>query len=121
VHDVHHPIGSGLYYEEQKREALRRAADFRENRLPKFLGYFEMLERPRAFTYLDLSLFQMIEGLRYAFPGTLKRMKRKMPRLLALHDRVAARRRLAAYLRSERRIGFNRQGIFRHYPELDRD
>jgi glutathione S-transferase len=117
VHDVHHPIGSGLYYEEQKREARRRAADFRDNRLPKFLRYFEALERPRAFTYLDLSLFQMIEGLRYAFPRAMRKLRYK--NLEALHDKVAARPRLAAYLRSERRIAFNRQGIFRHYPELD--
>lgn len=125
VHDVHHPIGSGLYYEEQKREARRRAVDFRENRLPKFLRYFETLERPGGMksgtTYLDLSLFQMIEGLRYAFPRAMKKMERNIPKLLALHDRVAQRPRLAAYLRSERRIAFNRQGIFRHYPELDQD
>jgi glutathione S-transferase len=119
VHDVHHPIGSGLYYEDQKREARRRAADFRDNRLPKFLRYFETLDRPRGFTYLDLSLFQMVEGLRYAFPNTLGKMERKIPNLLALRERVARRPRLAAYLRSERRIAFNRQGIFRHYPELD--
>ncbi len=119
VHDTHHPVGSGLYYEEQKREALRRAADFRENRLPKFLRYFETLERPRGFTYLDLSLFQMIEGLRYAFPNALKKMERRIPNLVSLRDRVARRPGIASYLRSERRIAFNMQGIFRHYPELD--
>ncbi len=123
VHDTHHPIGSGLYYEEQKREARRRAADFRENRLPKFLRYFETLERPRGMksgtTYVDLSLFQMIEGLRYAFPAAMRRMERNLPKLVALHERVARRPKLAAYLDSERRIAFNRQGIFRHYPELD--
>ena len=119
VHDTHHPIGSGLYYEDQKREALRRARDFRSSRLPKFLRYFDALERPRGVTYLDFSLFQMIEGLRYAFPNTMKRMERKIPNLSSLHDRVARRPRLAAYLASERRIPFNQQGIFRHYPELD--
>jgi len=119
VHDTHHPIGSGLYYEEQKREARRRAEDFRKNRLPKFLRYFETLERPGSVTYLDFSLFQMIEGLRYAFPNTMKRMERKIPNLSSLHDRVARRPRLAAYLASERRVPFNQQGIFRHYPELD--
>jgi glutathione S-transferase len=117
VHDVHHPIGNGLYYEEQKREARRRAADFRSTRLPKFLRHFETLERPRAFTYLDLSLFQMIEGLRYAFPRAMKKLRYR--NLEVVHERVARRPRLAAYLRSERRIAFNRQGIFRHYPELD--
>jgi glutathione S-transferase len=40
--------------------------------------------------------------------------------VVALHDRVAARARIAAYLASPRRIAFNRSGIFRHYPELDR-
>ena len=119
VHDVHHPIGSGLYYEAQKREARRRAEDFRANRLPKFLRYFESLERPRGTTYLDLSLFQMIEGLRYAFPNTMKKMERRVPKLLALRDRVAARPAVKAYLASPRRIAFNEQGIFRHYPELD--
>jgi glutathione S-transferase len=117
VHDTHHPIGSGLYYEDQKAEALKRADDFRRNRLPKFLGYFERLERPKATTYLDLSLFQMVEGLRYAFPRAMKALR--YPKLAALHDKVAARPRTAAYLSSERRIAFNQQGIFRHYPELD--
>ena len=119
VHDTHHPIGGGLYYEEQKKEALRRAKDFRDNRLPKFLAYFERCERPRAITYLDLSLFQMIEGLRYAFPNAMSRVERKYRNLMALHERVARRPRLAAYLASARRIPFNDQGIFRHYPELD--
>ena len=121
VHDTHHPIGSGLYYEEQKREARRRAADYRENRLPKFLAYFEStLERdPRPSTYVHLSLFQMVEGHRYAFPRTLRRLERRIPKLLRLHERVARRPRLAAYLASERRIAFSRQGIFRHYAELD--
>jgi glutathione S-transferase len=117
VHDTHHPVGSGLYYEDQKAEALRRTQDFRANRLPKFLDYFERLERPKAFTYLDLSLFQMVTGLRYAFPRTMQ--TRRYPKLAALHERVAARPRLAAYLASPRRIAFNPQGIFRHYSELD--
>ena len=119
VHDTHHPIGSGLYYEDQKPESRRRAGDFRASRLPKYLGYFERVERSRAITYVDLSLFQMIEGLRYAFPDTMRSIERKYPKLVALHDRVAARPRLAAYFASQRRIPFNQQGIFRHYPELD--
>jgi len=119
VHDVHHPIGAGLYYEQQKREARRRAEDFTGRRLPKFLRYFETLERPRAPTYLDLSLFQMIEGLRYAFPWTMRKLRARIPRLLALRDTMEKRPRLAAYLASPRRIPFNEQGIFRHYPELD--
>ena len=129
AHDTHHPIGSGLYYEEQKREAKRRAADFLAVRLPKFLGYFEgVLARApkggyllgRRCSYADLSLFQMVAGLRYAFPVGFGRIEARYPRISALHARVAARPRLAAYLASERRIPFNRLGIFRHYPELDR-
>jgi glutathione S-transferase len=120
VHDTHHPIASSLYYEEQRAEAQRRALIFRRERLPKFLGYFEAGVRPRAaITYVDLSLFQMIEGLRYSFPKTMKKLEPKYPRLVALRDRVARRPRVAAYLASDRRIPFNQQGIFRHYPELD--
>jgi glutathione S-transferase len=130
AHDVHHPIGSGLYYEEQKREAKRRAADFLANRLPKFFGYFEgiLARNParsgwlsgRRLSTADLALFQMIEGLRYAFPRAMRRREKKAPRTLALRERVAARRGIAAYLASPRRIPFNEYGIFRHYPELDR-
>src|SRR6266852_3542090 len=98
VHDTHHPVGSGLYYEDQKPESRRRAEDFRASRLPKFLGYFERVERSKTITYLDLSLFQMIEGLRYAFPRTMQSVERKYPNLLALHERIAERPRLAAYL-----------------------
>lgn len=127
VHDTHHPIGSGLYYEEQRREARRRAADFRAHRLPKYLEYFEgVLRRSggpwllgKALTYPDLSLFQMVAGLRYAFPKTLARQEKRHPRIVALHQRVAEHPRLATYLASARRIPFSQQGIFRHYPELD--
>ena len=116
VHDVHHPIASSLYYEDQKREAKRRARIFLAERLPKFLRYFERAT-PAPFSYVHLSLFQMIEGLRYAFPRAMK--KQRYPRLRKIHAAVAARPRLAAYLASERRMPFNPQGIFRHYPELD--
>ncbi|MGE5639166.1 MAG: glutathione S-transferase [Clostridia bacterium] len=120
AHDTHHPIGSGLYYEDQKRESRRRSEDFRRNRLGKFLGYFESVVEPKSrLTYADLSLFQMIEGLRYAFPNAMRRLEPRHPRCIALHDRVAAAPRIAAYLRSGRRIPFNEMGIFRHYPELD--
>jgi glutathione S-transferase len=123
AHDVHHPIGSGLYYEQQKREAKRRAEDFRINRLPKFLDYFGALaaqKRRARISYVDLSLFQMIAGLRYAFPREMARLERRRAWAAALHDRIAARPRLAAYLASPRRIPFNESGIFRHYSELDR-
>jgi glutathione S-transferase len=129
VHDTHHPISGGLYYEEQKREAKRRAADFRAERLPKYIDYFErVLKRNakrtghlvgKAVSYVDLSMFQMIAGLRYAFPRAMTRLEPKYPRLVALHDRVSARPRIAAYLASPRRLPFNQQDIFRHYPELD--
>lgn len=123
VHDTHHPLGPDLYYEDQKPASKRRAADFRKERLPKFLDYFEGVlgSDPSArITYVHLSLFQMIEGLRYAFPRTMLRIGKNYRFLRANHERVAARPRLAEYLASARRIPFNRQGIFRHYPELDR-
>jgi len=127
IHDTHHPIGSGLYYEDQRKEAQRRAADFLQSRAPKFLGYFDdVLTRNASgylvgarLTYADLSLFQIIDGLRYAFPKAMRRLERKRQRLTTLHARVAGRPRIAAYLASERRIPFNTQGIFRHYKELD--
>ncbi|HKY07537.1 MAG TPA: glutathione S-transferase [Candidatus Binatia bacterium] len=130
AHDTHHPISSGLYYEDQQAEAKRRAADFIAERLPKYLGYFERILKRNAksggnllgkrVSYVDLSLFQVIEGLRYAFPRAMERHEAKHPLAIALRDRVAARPRLAAYLSSKRRIPFNEDGIFRHYPELDR-
>ena len=118
AHDTHHPIASSLYYEDQKREARRRARIFRAERLPKFMRYFER-EADAKFSYVHLSLFQMIEGLRYAFPRAMRRTERKFQRLVRLHDQAAARPRLAMYLASDRRLPFNQQGIFRHYPELD--
>jgi glutathione S-transferase len=133
AHDVHHPVASSLYYEDQKAEALRRAQDFRRNRLPKFLHWCEtVLERnprnggaavPRLvggrLSYADLSLFQVVDGLLYALPRATQRVLKKTPRLAALHGGVPRHKRLAAYLASERRIPFNEEGIFRHYPELD--
>jgi glutathione S-transferase len=129
AHDTHHPIGGGLYYEDQKPEAKRRAKEFREERITKYLGYFERvlaanpngtrwLVGGRA-TYADFSLFQAVEGLRYAFPKAMAKRERHLPLTVALHDRVAARPRIAAYMKSDRRIPFNESGIFRHYPELD--
>ncbi len=129
AHDVHHPIAGSLYYEDQKREAKRAGDHFTAERIPKFLPYFEsVLARggPRApwlagarLSYADLSLFQAVEGLRYAFPRAMKRLEKKLPRTIQLRDRVAARPRVASYLASERRLPFNESGIFRHYPELD--
>lgn len=127
AHGTHHPISSGLYYEDQRDEARRRAESFRKERCPKFLGYFErILEHARgryllgrSLSYADLSLFQVVAGLRYSFPRAMKRLEKKHPKVAGLHDAVAARPRIAVYLASERRIPFNEDGIFRHYPELD--
>lgn len=125
VHDTHHPIAVGRYYEEQKEAARERAQQFREQRLPRFLGYFErVLQRNggeqlvgAAISYVDLSLFQALEGLTYAFPRAMA--EQEIPGLVALRERVRERPRLAAYLASDRRAAFNESGIFRHYPELD--
>lgn len=125
AHDTHHPVGSSLYYEDQQDEARRRAADFTAARIPKFLGYFSRVLGEQDYllgdqlTYADLSLFQVLEGLRYAFPNAAKEVLAKHPNLDGLHRRVAERPRIAAYLASKRRIPFNEEGIFRHYPELD--
>lgn len=129
AHDTHHPIAVDEYYAEQKSEAKRRSQSFYSARIPKFLAYFEaQLSRSRGrqsyllgarCSYPDLSLFQVVEGLRYAFPNAFARAARKSPRVIALAQRVAERPKLAAYLASPRRIAFNEDGIFRHYPELD--
>jgi glutathione S-transferase len=127
IHDTHHPVTTYLYYEEQRPSAERRTADFWRYRVPKILGYFErVLARGggsyvlgRRLCYVDLSLFQIVEGLRYAFPKRMKRFEKKVPRLLALHERVAARPRIAAYLASQRRIAFSQWGIYRYFKELD--
>jgi glutathione S-transferase len=127
IHDTHHPLGPSLYYEDQKPAAKRRTEEFWKDRVPKYLGYFEGLLRDggsayltgRRVTYVDLSLFQIVAGLRYAFPKRMGGFERQIPRLIGLHDRVAARPNIQAYLESERRIAFNEDGIFRHYKALD--
>lgn len=129
IHDTHHPISTALAYEAQKTEAKKRAKAFRESRMPKFLGYFEALLAEngkkakwlvgKSATTLDLSLFQVVEGLAYAFPRSFDAYSSEIPRLMELHGRVMARPGVAAYLASERRLPFNQMGIFRHYPALD--
>ncbi len=133
AHNTHHPLGSGLYYEDQKPAASVAAQAFRTQRIPKYFNWLEtvLTRNPKVdkqgnkylvgarLSYADLSLFQLVEGLRYAFPKATKRALKKTPLVLALRDRVAEQRRVAAYLRSERRIPFNEDGIFRCYPELD--
>jgi glutathione S-transferase len=130
AHDTHHPLGPRLSFDEQRKEAITRAAWFREERIGKFLGWFETIlsrnpKGPRhlvgaRLSYADLSLFQTTEGLRYAFPKTMRTIEHQYPLVSALHGAVAARPRIASYLASERRIGFHeRAGLFRHHGELD--
>jgi glutathione S-transferase len=127
IHDTHHPLGGEFYYEDAKPEAKRFTGNFLDGRAPKYLGYFERLldmsGGPNVlgakFSYVDLSLFQLVEGLRYAFPKAMTRIERKVPRVVVLRDRVAGRPRIKAYLGSKRRLPYNEMGIFRHYPELD--
>ncbi|MET0962329.1 MAG: glutathione S-transferase [Noviherbaspirillum sp.] len=129
AHDSHHPVAAGLYYDEQKPEALRRAQDFTANRMAKYLHYFErvLAHNPggtshlagAAPSYADLSLFQLVEGLAYAFPKALAQVGPSIPLVMALRDSVSRRPRMAAYLQSARRLPFSEEGIFRHYPELD--
>jgi glutathione S-transferase len=128
IHDTHHPLGSALYYEDAKPEAKRYTENFLSGRAPRYLGYFEKVLGKsggpwllgRKFTYVDLSMFQLIKGLRYAFPKAMQRIERAIPGLVGVHDRVAKRPNIKAYLASPRRIAFNEMGIFRHYPELDK-
>jgi glutathione S-transferase len=127
IHDTHHPLGPSLYYEDQRSPAKKRTDEFWNERVPKYLGYFEDLLKAnggnyvtgRRITYVDLSLFQIVEGLRYAFPKRMEAFEEEIAGLVALRDRVAARPNLKAYLDSERRIPFNESGIFRRYKELD--
>jgi len=127
VHDTHHPLGPTLYYEDQRPAAKKRTAEFWDERVPKYLGYFEDLLADnggryiagRSLTYIDLSLFQIVAGLRYAFPKRMAKFEPGISGLIGLHDRIAARPNIEAYLASSRRIPFNEEGIFRHYRELD--
>jgi glutathione S-transferase len=127
IHDTHHPLGGELYYEDAKPEAKRFTENFLGNRAPKYLAYFDTVVRKsggpcalgRKVTYMDLSLFQLVEGLRYAFPDAMLEIERDVPRVVEVRDRVAERPNVKKYLASPRRIAFNESGVFRHYPELD--
>jgi glutathione S-transferase len=129
IHDTHHPISPDLYYREQEKEALRRTAEILKRRAPKYLGYFEdvMARNGRharylvgaRLSYVDLSMFQVVAGLGFAFPRAAAKWTRRYKRLYALHAQVQERPRIAAYLASPRRIAFNNDGVFRQYPELD--
>ncbi len=129
AHDIHHPLGGNFYYEDQKPESKRRAKMFRESRIPRFLEWFETIlaKNPKGdkhlvgarLTYADISVYHAVEGLKYALPKAMKKALPDAPKLTALCERVAARPRIKAYLTSDRRLSFNEDGIFRHYPELD--
>lgn len=126
IHDTHHPLSASQYYRQQRAAARKRTQAFLDERLPKFLGYFENVvargngrQALARHSYVDLSLFQLVSGLDYAFPNAMQRVQRRIPRLRALAARVAERPNIGAYLQSPRRIPFNQDGIFRHYPELD--
>ena len=129
AHDTHHPVSVGLAYEDQREPALERARAFRDERIPKFLGWFEDVLRRNpagdahlvgdALTYADLSLFQLVAGLRHAFPKATARALADTPAVVRLHAGVARRPRIHDYLHGPRRIAFNEECIFRHYPELD--
>ena len=127
IHDTHHPVSGWLYFEEQRPAAKRRSRDFWRYQVPEMLGYFERVLQKnggtysvgRRLSYVDLSLFQIVEGLRYAFPKRMKRFEKKISGLVALHDRVAKRPRIKAYLASKRRIPFSQWGIYRYFKELD--
>jgi glutathione S-transferase len=120
IHDTHHPIASGLYYEDQLEEAKRRSKDFLKARAPKYLRYFErILASNKAgpahlmgdrLTYLDLSLFQTVAGLRYAFPRAMAALEKELPLSVALHDRVKAHQKIAAYLASPPKDSLQRAG-----------
>ena len=129
VHAVHHPVDPGAYYDDQKPEAARAAAQFRDARMPKFLRHFEDAAASRdgdwlidhRWTYADTSLFQIVAGLRYMFPRRMAALEADYPGVIRIHDQVAELPGIKAYLKSERRVAFNTDGIFRHYPELDGD
>ncbi len=128
-HDVHHPIGAGEYYENQKPESLRRAREFREERVPKFLDWFEgiLARNPEGpahlvgsrLSYADLSLFQAMDGLTYAFPKLMAGVEQRYPYITELCRSVSQHPKIAAYLASDRRLPSNESDLFRHYPELD--
>ena len=130
VHDTHHPISNAMYYEDQVEEAKMRSANFIENRIPKHMAYYQNIlnNNPtkskwligETLTYPDLSIFQIVEGLRYAFPNAFSEVEKHYPKIIALRDAISIQPNTAKYLTSKRRIPFNNMGVFRHYPELDK-
>ena len=133
AHDTHHPVAVDLFYEEQKEVAKQKSAYYIQDRVPKFLGYFERVLRGKAsgggewlyggqLTYADLVLFQTIDGVSFAFPKCIAQLRGsgEYEAVFALYERVKARPKVKAYLESDRRQKYS-EGIYRHYPELDLD
>ena len=149
AHDTHHPIAAGAYYEDQKEEAKKKAKDYIKNRLPKFVGYFERVLKSEAskggewlyggkLTYADLVLFHTVDGVSFAFPKALEKMKKsgEYDGVFNLIERIRSRDNIKKYLESDRRQKYSK-GIYRkssliyivswercltlpgHYPELD--
>lgn len=131
AHDTHHPVATSKYYADQVDEAKSAAREFVEQRMPKFLRYFEAVltasgDGPRdpylvgqQLSYVDLSMNQVLRGLEYAFPRGFAHYASEIPRLLALREAVDALPAIAAYRSSPRCLPFNEDGIFRRYAELD--
>lgn len=133
VHDTHHPLAVGKYYEEQKEAALEKAKDVRENRLPKFFSYFERNLKfnesngggkgrflvGNRLTFADLVVWQVLDGCLFAFPKEMEARKKEFQGLFGtFYESVRGKGGLEEYLKSERRLPYS-EGIFRHYPELD--
>lgn len=135
VHDSHHPVAVALYYEDQKEESLRRAKDLRENRIPKFFSYFARTLKHNAeksgqgrylvsdrLTYADTTVWQVLDGLYFAFPKEMaaRKEEEEFRELLGpFYDGVKEEKGIKEYLASGRRMEYS-MGLFRRYPELDR-
>lgn len=127
VHNVHHPVAAALYYQDQMDPAYEAAQHFRDERIPKYLDHFETALEENGgpcmlgdrWTHVDTSLFQLLEGLDYMFPNRMRELD--YPRLELCRQAVMEIEGIEQYLASDRRLPFNEDGIFRHYPELDSD
>lgn len=133
IHDTHHPLGTNLYYEDQKPEAKRRAKSFREERLPKYLRYVQRLLDSKTsgdgpwlygggLTYADLVLFQALDGTKFAFPKSIEKLEKSgdYDGVFKLYQAVKERPNIKQYLESDRRAAYS-DGIYRYYPELEEE
>lgn len=132
THDTHHPIAVMQYYEDQKEEALKKSKNFRENRIPKYFSFFERVLKGNEetgkgkylvsdmLTYADTTLWQVMDGLHFAFPKELEARSNDYPLLFGtFYPSIKEEKHLKEYLASDRRLPYS-MGVFRHYPELDR-